>query len=175
MAPCVLREQIDAALQQVGIASNLQVNGLNQRLNVMKSRSLEARLRGFKTITDFDSRNRQKTNSAADCLIVVVIRVAVEIERARRASIEGIEHRTVGNIESIVRAGRADRKSSTHLRADRYIRQEAMVNTKGAVRQFVDPLRLEAFDENITRTEKFSDSHCYIIVQEIRELGVDKV
>src|ERR1700746_3453071 len=141
----------------------------------MKSRSLEARLRGFEAIADFDSRDRQKTNSAADCLVIVVICVAIEIERARRASIEGVEDGTVGNIESIVRPGRADGKPAPHLGADGYVWENAMVNSYRAVGQFVNPLRLEAFDENIAGTEEFSDTNYHVVVEEIRQLGVHKI
>src|SRR5262249_57317864 len=74
-----------------------------------------------------------------------------------------------------ISAGRTNREASTHLCADRYIWKEAMVNTKGAVRQFVNPLRLEALDENITRTEEFSRAQGYIIIAKIRELGIYKV
>src|ERR1700730_4208489 len=50
-----------------------------------------------------------------------------------------------------------------------------MVNTKRAVRQFVDPLRLEAFDKDVTGTEEFSDAESYVIVKKIRDLGIHKV
>src|SRR5437764_10079672 len=124
----------------------------------MKSRSLEARLRGFKAIADLDSGNGQKPNSAANCLVVVVICVAIEIERPSRGSIEGVEGGTVGNIESIVRAGRANGKSAAHLGADGYVWKNTVVNTYRTVRQFVNPLGLESLDENVTRTEEFSDT-----------------
>src|SRR4029077_10128699 len=100
---------------------------------------------------------------------------AIKIQRSRAASIEGVENRAVGNIKSVIRAGRADREASTHLRPDRYIWQETMVNSKWTVRQFVDPLRLEAFDENITRTEEFSGAQGYIIIEKIRDLGIYKI
>ena len=106
VAPGVLREQIDAALQQVGIATNLQVDGLNQGLNPRKSRSLEARLGSLKAIADLDSRDWEKTDSAANRLVVVVIRVAVEIQCTRSASVESIQDRTVGNIKGVIHAGR---------------------------------------------------------------------
>ena len=137
--------------------------------------SLEARLCCFKAITDFDSRNGEKTNSAANRLVVVVIGVAAEIERARGARIEAIEGRPVGNIKGVVRTGRTDRKSPTHFGADRYIWQDAMVNSKRTVGQFVDPLRLESFDENITRTEEFSGAQGYVIVKQIGELRVHEI
>jgi hypothetical protein len=175
VAPGVLREQIDAALQQVGIASNLQVDGLNQRLNARKSRALEAGLGSLKAITDVDSWDWEKTNSAANRLVVVVIRVAVEIQCTRAASVESIQDRTVGNIKGIIHAGRADRKPSARLDADGYIWQNAMVNSKWTVRQFVDPLRLEAFDENITGTEEFSGPQRHVIIEKLRDLGIYKV
>ena len=50
-----------------------------------------------------------------------------------------------------------------------------MVNRKRPVRQFVDPLRLEAFDEDVTGTKEFSDAEGYVIVEKIRDLGIHKV
>ena len=136
---------------------------------------MEAWFGSLKTITYLDSRNGEETNSPAKCLIVVVIRVAVEIERARGACVGGKQERAVGDIESVIRACRADRKSSANLRAYRYIWQDVMVDTNRSVRQFVDLLRLEAFDENITRTEEFSGAEGDVIVKKIRDLGVYKV
>ena len=39
-----------------------------------------------------------------------------------------------------------------------------MVDTDGAIRQFVDPLRLEAFDKNVTGTKEFSDAQGNVII-----------
>ena len=50
-----------------------------------------------------------------------------------------------------------------------------MVNSKRAVGQFIDPLRLEALDENITRTEEFSDAQGYVVVEQICELRVHEI
>ena len=50
-----------------------------------------------------------------------------------------------------------------------------MVDSKWTVRQFVDPLRLEAFDENITGTEEFSGAQSNVIIEKIRDLGIHKV
>src|SRR6266513_4587089 len=50
-----------------------------------------------------------------------------------------------------------------------------MVNTDRAIGQSVDPLRLEPFDKNITRTKKFSDTQGYVIIEQIRDLGIHKV
>ena len=50
-----------------------------------------------------------------------------------------------------------------------------MVNSKWTVRQFVDPLWLEAFDENVTGTEEFSDAQGYVIIEKIRDLGIYKI
>ena len=50
-----------------------------------------------------------------------------------------------------------------------------MVDTNRSVRQFVDPLRLEAFDKNVTWTEEFSCAEGYVIVKKIRDLGIHKV
>src|SRR5262249_20073336 len=124
---------------------------------------------------DFNSWDWEKTNSAANGLVVVVIRVTVEIQRPRPANIESVQDRTVGNIKGVVHAGRADRKSSACLGADRYIWQNAMINGKWTVRQFVDPLRLETFDENITGAEEFSDAQSHVIIEKIRDLGIYQV
>ena len=50
-----------------------------------------------------------------------------------------------------------------------------MIYTKGPIRQFVDPLRLKAFHENIARTEEFSYAQDYIIIEKIRNLGIYKI
>src|SRR6266513_1663234 len=175
LAPGVLGKQIDAAFQQIGIASDLEINGLNPRTQISKGCSLEAWPRSFKAITKFDSGEGEKTDSAPNCLIVIIVRVAVEIQSARIARIECIKGRTVGDVESVIRACRADGKSSANLRAYRYIWQDTMVNTNWSVGQFVDPLRLEPFDENITWTEEFSGAQGYVIIEEIRDLGIHEV
>src|SRR2546421_3541018 len=102
----------------MGSAADLQINRLNQRAKVRKRSSLKARPRCFKAITDFDSRDWQKTNPTPNRLVVVVIRVAVKIKCARGTRIKGIKDRPVGNIEGVIRASRADGKSSAHLGAD---------------------------------------------------------
>src|SRR5947209_568012 len=114
-APCVLREQIGAAFQQIGIASDLQINRLKQRANVREGGPLKARSRCFKPVTDLDSWDGEKSNSTTDCLVVVVIRIAVEIERACGTSIEGTEGRAIRHIKSVIHPGRADWKSSARL------------------------------------------------------------
>ena len=136
---------------------------------------METWLGSLKAITGLDARNGEKTNSATDCLVVIVIRITVEIQRTGAASIKCVEDWSVRNIESIIRAGRTDWKSSPHLGAHGYFWQDAMVNTYRAVRQFVNPLRLEALHENVTGTEEFSDAQRHIIVEEIRDLGVHQV
>src|SRR5712691_11111169 len=90
--------------------------------------SLEPWPRRFKAVADFDSRDGEKTNSAANRLVVVVIAKGVEFKLAGIAGIEAIETRTVGNIKGVVRAGRTDGNSSAHFEADRYIWQDAVVD-----------------------------------------------
>ena len=50
-----------------------------------------------------------------------------------------------------------------------------MVNTDRAIGQFVDPLRLEAFNKNITRAKKFSNTQGYVIIEKIRDLGIHEI
>src|SRR6266446_4134625 len=134
--------------------------------------SLEAWPRRFKAVTDLDSRDGEKTNPAANRLVVVVIGER-EFERAGPAGIEGVKARPVRNIKGVIRARRTDGNSAAHLEADRSYRQNAaVVNSQGVVGQFVDPGWLEAFGKNIARGEKFSSAQGDVVVEQVGELRV---
>src|SRR6266852_3631659 len=99
-APGVLRVQIDATFQQIGIPSNIQINRLQERTDVGEGSALSARLRGFKAVTNFNSWDGQEADSAAESLVVIVITEG-EFERAGTGGIEGVKARPVGNIKGV--------------------------------------------------------------------------
>jgi hypothetical protein len=111
--------------------------------------TLRPGLRSFKTVTNFYSRQRKKTDSATNRLVVVIIAEVIELERPGPGGVKRVKLWTVGDIEGVVGAHRAKRNSSTHLKAEGSLWQDPIVDSERSIWQLVDPKRLEAFYKHI--------------------------